>query len=78
MGDIDGDGADLAEAVSTLVQAEELRNSSGGLGAKLSWGHVRREWGCRSSVFQEGSVKVNEEELEEHAVCCQYSTQRQI
>ena len=78
VGDINGDVTDLTEAMSTFVQAEEFGDGGGGLGAKLSWGYMRWEGGCRTSVFQERSVKVDEEELEEHAVYCQFSIKRQI
>jgi hypothetical protein len=68
VGDVDGNVADLAETVSTFVEAEELGNGGGGVGAEFSRRHVGGERGCRSSVLKEGPVEMNEEKLKEHAV----------
>lgn len=70
--DVDGDVADLAETVGAFVEAKELRDGGCSLRAEFSGGYVRGERGCCSGVFQEGSVEVDEEELEKHAAWCKY------
>jgi hypothetical protein len=72
VGDVHGDVADLAEAVSSFVKTEELGDGGGGLSAEFSRRYVGGEGGRCSSVFQEGAVEVNEQKLEEHAVLCQH------
>lgn len=68
--DIDRNVADLAEAVGALVEAEELGNGCGSLGAEFSGRYVRGKRGCCSSVLEEGSVEMDKEKLEKHAVSC--------
>ncbi len=42
MRDVDGDVADLTEAMSAFVEAEELGDCGGGVNEDLSWGNIGR------------------------------------
>ena len=70
MGDVDNDVADLAEAVSAAIKAEELGDCICRMSYVFSRRHMGRKGRVRGFVFQKSAEEMDEEELKEHAGTC--------
>ena len=78
MKDVDSDVDYLAETMCTFVDADEFGDHACCLGAQLPRRDVGRKGRSRGFVAKKWTEKMDEEELEEHAVWTVSSVQQQV